>query len=103
MNGEPPKKVASWEGCSILCSKRRGCKYWLWHHENAGKWAYDCITMTDAKGSWKDDNTVAGTAGCAEKPTVTEILGTVGGFLMSTPFQDSIVGFTLDCIMIHSM
>ena len=75
MNGEPPQKVASWEDCSILCSKRRGCKYWLWHHENAGKWAYDCITMTDAKGSWKDDNTVAGTAGCAEKPTVTEILG----------------------------
>ena len=31
--------------------------------------------MTDAAGSWKDENTVAGTAGCAEKPTVTEILG----------------------------
>ena len=26
--------------------------------------------MTDMAGSWKDKNTVAGTAGCAKKPTV---------------------------------
>jgi len=67
-NGKTIKNVMSWQECSMLCTKREGCKYWLWHHENAGYWKYQCVTMTDGwKSSSKSKNTIAGTVGCAEQ------------------------------------
>ena len=64
---ETIRNVLSWAACSELCSQRSGCKNWIWHHGNAGRWAYICITMTGSGSSRRDTNTVSGRVGCVEK------------------------------------
>ena len=29
--------VGSWAECSALCRERAGCRYWTWHHKDAGE------------------------------------------------------------------
>ena len=56
--------VQSWAACSDLCSRRRGCRYWTWHKEEAGQFAFRCITMTDVNTRVSDNNAVSGTKKC---------------------------------------
>ena len=60
------RNVLSWAACSKLCSQRSDCKNWVWHHGNAGRWAYQCVTMTGFGSSRRDRNTVSGSKGCVE-------------------------------------
>ena len=36
----------TWTGCAVKCSEDPACTDWVWHHENAGPWAFFCITMS---------------------------------------------------------
>ena len=67
INEKTINNIKSWEECSLQCSERTDCKYWVWHRESAGAWAYQCVTMTDGGFINKDRNTISGIAGCMEK------------------------------------
>ena len=56
--------VESWQACSDLCSRRRGCRYWTWHHEDAGQYSFRCVTMTDVSARVADSSAVSGTSKC---------------------------------------
>ena len=56
--------VESWQACSDLCSRRRGCRYWTWHKQEAGQYAFRCVTMTDVDTRVSDNNAVSGTKKC---------------------------------------
>ena len=63
--------VQSWAACSDLCSRRRGCRYWTWHHENAGQYSFRCVTMTDVKFRVADTSAVSGSKNCKDISTTT--------------------------------
>ena len=56
--------VESWQACSDLCSRRRGCRYWTWHHKDAGQYSFRCVTMTDVSARVADSSAVSGTSKC---------------------------------------
>ena len=64
-NAEDTWNVASWEACSELCRQRQGCTAWSWAHENAGKWALQCVTMTGYRNTAHDTNVVSGGRDCS--------------------------------------
>lgn len=61
------ENVLGWAACSELCSLREDCKYWVWHHHEAGERSYQCDTMTDYKDTKRDASTASGKLGCMEK------------------------------------
>ena len=63
-NAEVTLNVASWGACSELCRQRQGCTAWTWHHENAGQWALQCVTMTGYGYTAHDTNVVSGGRDC---------------------------------------
>ena len=63
-NAEVTRNVASWGACSNLCRQRQGCTAWSWHHENAGQWALQCVTMTGYGYTAHDTNVVSGGRDC---------------------------------------
>ena len=63
--------VSSWAACSDLCRRRRGCRYWTWHHENAGQYSYRCVTMTQVNYRVADPSAVSGTKNCRDSSTST--------------------------------
>ena len=56
--------MKSWGACSELCRQKAGCKYWIWCHERAGPWAFQCFTMSDYGYTNHDTNVVSGTRDC---------------------------------------
>ena len=56
--------VKSASDCSGKCSERSSCKHWIWHKETAGRFAYQCVTITGFKQKNQDGNTVFGDRGC---------------------------------------
>ena len=69
--------VKSWAACSDLCSRRRGCRYWTWHHENAGQYSLRCVTMTDVNFRIADPSAVSGSKNCRDSSTSTTSAPTV--------------------------
>ena len=56
--------IASWSACSNLCRERSDCRYWTWHQEDAGQYAFRCVTMSDVNSRVPDSNAVSGTKNC---------------------------------------
>ena len=57
--------VMSWSACSLKCAERAGaCRYWTWHHSQAGQFSHRCVTMTDALYKVEDSNAVSATKHC---------------------------------------
>ena len=52
--------VSSWSACRDLCRQRTECNHWTWHKENAGQWAFKCVTMTGYGSMYSNDKTVSG-------------------------------------------
>ena len=42
-----------------------GCHHWVWNHESAGDYAFNCATMAGYGNKAEDANTVAGPKSCA--------------------------------------
>lgn len=61
---EMTENVESWQECFGLCRQRSGCRYWTWHHENAGPYSFRCITMEDVYHRVRDDNAISGKKKC---------------------------------------
>ena len=57
--------------CIDLCEKTSGCRYWTWHHENAGQYSYRCVTMTQVNYRVADPSAVSGTKNCRDSSTST--------------------------------
>ena len=64
LGAELTEGVASWAACAALCRGRAGCRYWTWHHEGAGQFAFRCVTMEDVISRVPDQNAVSGTKKC---------------------------------------
>jgi len=60
--------VRSWEECSLKCSLDATCTMWTWNHENAGRYAFKCSTMTSYGTLIDDSNSVSGTRACQGCP-----------------------------------
>merc|ERR1712215_207581 len=67
-NAQRFTSVKSWSECSNRCATDTSCTYWTWHHENAGKYAFVCVTMTGYGFLVSDPNAVSGTKDCAGCP-----------------------------------
>ena len=65
--------VKTWEECSDLCQKRNDCKFWTWHHANAGSYAFWCSTMKDAGGKVANTDCVSGGRTCKGNKCVSII------------------------------
>ena len=66
-NEEVTERVASWAACGELCRQRDGCSHWTWATENAGQWAFECVTMTGYGYTNDDPNVVSGARDCGGK------------------------------------
>jgi len=56
--------IESWSDCSLKCNKRSNCRYWTWHHAQAGDYAYRCVTMTETELKVADTNAISGSSKC---------------------------------------
>ena len=56
--------IKSARDCSGKCSERSSCNHWIWHKEIAGRFAHQCVTITDFRQKRRDRNTVFGDKGC---------------------------------------
>ena len=81
--------VGSWQECSDLCQNRNDCKFWTWHHGNAGYYAYKCVTMKNAGNKTGDPNCVSGERTCKGNKFVSIIVKS-SSFLFSS---------VMDCCM----
>ena len=61
---EVTRDVRSWDACSRRCYERVDCKYFTWHHGNAGYYKYQCMTMSDASSYSFDNNCISGNHHC---------------------------------------
>ena len=60
------ENITSWKACNKLCRNTVGCRYWTWHKETAGNYAYKCHTVKDAVDKSHDVNCISGSYDCLQ-------------------------------------
>jgi len=70
--------IQSWADCSLKCKDTSGCRYWTWHHEGAGEYAFRCVVMDDILNTATDSNAVSGTVRCVCPMMETNLQGREG-------------------------
>merc|ERR1719186_40321 len=66
-NANTVRGVQSWGECAAKCANLTTCTAWLWHHEDAGVWKFQCVTMDGFVRINNDKNTIMGLRDCQEK------------------------------------
>ena len=68
-NSRKIKDVKSWGECAAKCRATTTCRAWVWHHEDAGSWRYQCLVMDGYSKYKRDKNTIVGLRDCYETGT----------------------------------
>jgi len=57
--------IESWQRCQKLCLDDANCWFWVWNHEGAGVYAFNCALMAAYGNKANDQNTIAGPKTCS--------------------------------------
>ena len=65
-NKKKIKEVYSASNCQDECRKSSSCTNWVWHHKDAGQWAFICVIGQDYESKGPDSNVVSGDRECSK-------------------------------------
>ena len=62
--GQLVAEVETWADCAGECRRRDWCKFWTWHHHQAGDFSRRCVVMRGFGYTVEDNNAVSGGRNC---------------------------------------